>query len=169
MTKLFIPQETHLVNVSYPQFASSFFAACVLWFDTKSVDCNLLVDFTRAENRAWEIVLLIKQNKTTMGTVNKIDFFLMVQSYFWCNLITVVTCDQMQLTPRKPPPNMQRVSFCFGLLMRGGGLQRWTLNMEFFTVFLTIKQSSRTSRFSCWASNFGSSLALIGNSPRVIF
>ena len=131
MTKLVIPQESHLVNVSYPQFACSFFAACVLWFDTKSVDCNLLVDFTRAENRAWEIVLLIKQNKTTMDTVNKIDFFLMVQSYFWCDLITVVICDQMQLTLCKPPPNLQRVSCCFGSLMRGGGLQRW-LNMEFF-------------------------------------
>ena len=82
MTKLFIPQETHLVNVSYPQLASSFFAACVLWFDAKSVDCNLLVDFTRAENRAWEIGLLIKQNKTIMDTVNKIDFLLMVWSYF---------------------------------------------------------------------------------------
>ena len=102
MTKLFIPQETHPVNLSYPQFASSFFAACVLWFDTKSVDSNLLVDFTRAENRAWEIGLLIKQNKTIMDTVNKIDFFLMVQSYFWCYLITVVTCEQMQLTPCKP-------------------------------------------------------------------
>lgn len=67
MTKLFIPQETHLVNVSYPQFASSFFAACVLWFDTKSVDSNLLVDFTRAENRAREIALLIKQNKKKHG------------------------------------------------------------------------------------------------------
>ena len=54
-----------------------------------------------------------------MDTVNKIDFLLMVQSYFWCNLIeySAVTCDQMQLTAYKPPPNMQRVSFYFGSLI----------------------------------------------------